>query len=230
MRTKKTAVIAAAAATVIGLVLAPAAGAQGLKQTPFDDGTGSVGLPAGWRLGGAYHGQVQCLGPNGAATVFGFPWTVLRPDSSVAQLPGAATTPVADPRDIAGAIRQILAKKTGGTLRGVRGTRAAGPNGAPAYLLFYEHDQDGKRYAAYGYFAALDYGPGQPVWQLYSSAVVAPKAQFAQMLPTMLRIWKSWRPNGQPPREGSASAIFDKAMEKHRLSYDEIQRQFREQL
>lgn len=76
----------------------------------------------------------------------------------------------------------------------------------------------GKTYAVVGYFAALVY-PGAPLWQLYSSAVLAPKARFVKQLPTLMAVWKSWHPNGHNPAEGSHSAEMDK-----------IQRQFREQL
>ncbi|MBC7805187.1 MAG: hypothetical protein H7145_03455 [Akkermansiaceae bacterium] len=31
-------------------------------------------------------------------------------------------------------------------------------------------------------------GPGQPIWQLYSSSVVAPTVQFAKLAPTMLAL------------------------------------------
>lgn len=201
-----------------------------LKTTPFPDGTGSIGIAPGWRLDSAYNGGVGCVGPNGAVVILKLPYVILRPESGVAQLPGAAQQPIARAGDISGALRAIMAKN-GDVLGRVRGKRIAGPaSGAPAYLLNYEFKHNGQSWTAIGYFATLDYGSSQPMWQLYSSAVAAPTAQFTKTAPAMLAMWKSWRPNGQKPSEGSTSAIFDEILKDRKVSFDEIQRQFREQL
>ena len=203
-----------------------------LKQTNFEDGTGQhwVWLPAGTlkvRIGEPF----PVRGPNGGAMVMKLPWAIIRPESSVAQLPASQQQPMAPAGDLGAGLREVLRKKVGATLIKARGRRLAEVSpGSPAYLLFYEYQQNGTTYTAMGYFAALDYGPDQPFWQLYSSAMVAPKEQFAKLAPTMIQMWKSWRPNGQPPTEGSSSAIFDKVMKDHRASYDQIQKEFREQL
>ncbi|MBC8136960.1 MAG: hypothetical protein H8F28_13840 [Fibrella sp.] len=201
-----------------------------LKTTPFPDGTGSIGLAPGWHIDNAYRGAVGCVGPNGAVVILKLPYVILRPESGVAQLPGAAQQPIARAGDIVGALRALLAKN-GGVLGKVRGKRLASlDSGAPAYLLHYEFKQNGKAWTAIGYFATLDYGPDQPMWQLYSSAVAAPTAQFAKTAPAMLAMWKSWRPNGNKPGEGSSSAVFDEILKDRKASYEEIQKKFREQL
>jgi hypothetical protein len=201
-----------------------------LTQTNFPDGTGSIGLAPGWHLEGAYRGGVHAKGPNETNVVMKLPWVIMRPESSVAQLPASAQQPMARAGDIPGALREVLKKKSGGTLKSLRGRKLGGGGGIPAYLLFYEYTYNGRLYSAMGYFAVLDYGSDQPFWQLYSSAVVAPKTEFAKAFPTMMAIWKSWRPNGEEPKEGSASQIFDKALAQHKASYERIQQEFREQL
>lgn len=213
---------------VLGAALpgaAPPAAAQTLRQTPFDDGTGSIGLAPGWRIDSAYRGSVTCVGPGGAAVILGVPWAVFRPDTSLA---GAHQQPRAYPGDILGALREVLAKRGGAALRSVSGNQVPGAfPGVPAYYLLYEFEQNGRVMTGMGYFTTLDYGPSSPAWQLYSSAVVAPREQFPQVLQTMLRMWRAWRPNGREPREGSSSALFDSLMRERQLSHERISREFR---
>ena len=198
--------------------------AQTLKQTAFSDGTGSIGLAPGWRIDGANKGSVQCLGPNGAAVILKVPWVILRPESSLNDLSSAENSPVAPAGDVPAALREIMKKKVGATLKNMRMRRAASaPGGPPAYVILYEFSQNGKALTGLGYFAALDYGSSQPFWQLYSSAIVAPTKTFAQAAPTMVKMWRSWKPNGLPPKEGSTSAIFDKIVSDRQLSYQKIQ-------
>lgn len=196
-----------------------------LKQTEFEDGTGSIGLAPGWKINGVYKGAVQCDGPNGSAVVLKLPWAIMVPGALPGLDPG--NTPVAQPGDMLTALREVLQKRVGATLKSVRSTRTTDVStGVPAYYLLYEYTQNGKKMTGMGYFAPLTYGYGQPSWQLYSSAVVAPTAEFPKQVRTMLQIWRSWRPNGQPPREGSSSAIFDRILKEKQNHYDQIQKDF----
>ncbi|MBC8140919.1 MAG: hypothetical protein H7Y38_05700, partial [Armatimonadetes bacterium] len=225
---RKTVAFAALCVTVCAASPAFAQGVK-LKTTPFPDGTGSIGIAPGWHLESAYNGGVGCSEPGGAVVILKLPYTILRPESSVAQLPASATAPMAQAGDLIGALRSVL-EKTNGKLGTVRGRKLGNlPSGAPTYLLHYQFKQNGRDYTAIGYFAPLDYGADQPMWQLYSSAVAAPTPQFTKQLPAMLAMWKSWRPNGKKPREGSASAVFDEILKNRKASYDEIQKKFREQ-
>ena len=223
--------ISVVATLAAALMVAPVYAQNGkLKTTAFPDGTGSIGLAPGWHIDNAYRGAVACAGPNGAVVILKMPYVILRPESSVAQLPGAAQQPIARAGDIVGALRAIMVKN-GGVLGKVRGKRLQSlDSGAPAYLLHYEFKQGGKQWTAIGYFATLDYGSSQPMWQLYSSAVAAPTTQFTKTAPAMLAMWKSWRPNGNKPSEGSTSAVFDDILKDRKASYEEIQKKFREQL
>jgi hypothetical protein len=219
-------------ATTVAIVCAVPCFAQkvNLKQTQFEDGTGSIGLAPGWQLTGAYRGSPQCQGPDGSVVILGVPWAMIRPDSSLTSLPAAAQSPIAQPNDLVGALREVLAKKAQATLKSVRMRPAPSANpGAPAAYFLYEYVQNGRTYVALGYFTALDYGPGNP-WQLYSSAVTAPKEKFTKMLPTMMAMWKSWRPNGQAPLAGSESAKIDEIIKDRSERMDEIQKQFRKLL
>lgn len=220
----RSAILAAVAATTLA---APQKG--GLKQTGFPDGTGSIGLPAGWDIESANRGQVQVGNGKGELVILGMPWAVLRPDA----LPGLDTSRSAQarPGDLFAALREVLAKNTGSRLLSVRGRPAPqAQQGAPAAFLLYEFESGGQTFTGLGYFATLDYGPSSPSWQLYSSAVIAPKARFTKSLPTMMAIWRSWRANGADPLRGSQSAELDEILRGRRESYEKIQAAFRAKL
>jgi hypothetical protein len=182
-----------------------------LKTTELEDGTGTIGLPAGWRIDGSYRGAVGCKGPGGSSVVMGFPWVIQRPDhpnnNMEIQVPG----PRARVGDLAGALREVLANNKA-RLTSLRSRPAPeGLPGVPARFFLYEYQRDGNTTMGMGYFTAVG-DPSDtvlPYWQLYSSAVLAPKERFLQDLPTMMAIWNSWRPNGKKPREGSNGAMID---------------------
>jgi hypothetical protein len=233
MRARRTAVIASLFLGVgVFSVVSPAAAQKiALKQKAFEDGTGSIGVAPGWQYGSAYRGSVQVRKADGSTVVLGMPWVLLRPDSSVATLPAAAQQAQAMPGDIGTALRQILAKNGGATLKSVRSRPApAAVAGTRAVYLLYDFVANGKTYTALGYFTPLIYGGDSPSWQLYSSAVIAPRAVFLKQLPTMMAMWRSWRPNGQAPRKGSESATIDDLLKNRRESFERIQEAFRETL
>lgn len=64
-----------------------------------------------------------------------------------------------------------------------------------------------------GYFSAImDSDQTLTYWQLYSSAVVAPKEAFVKEFSTLMAVWSSYHPNGKKPREGSEAAMIDAAI------------------
>ena len=201
--------------------------AQTLQRAQFEDGTGSIGLPPGWRITNVYRGTVSCAGPNGSAVILGHPWGIQIP-GTLTELPTYGQYPLAQTGDITTALREVLLKNARANLRSVSGKPAPQAiRGVPAYYLLYEFEQNGRMMTGLGYFTTLSYGNSTPGWELYSSAVVAPRDQFPQMLPTMMQMWGSWRPNGQEPREGSSSALFDSLQRERQLSHERISREFR---
>lgn len=226
MRTFFTIASMVALGMVLLLVSASPAVAQ-LRQTPLPDGTGSIGLPPGWKFTSYYRGRVTCVGPNGEAVSFGIPFFIQTPGRNT-ELPTYGKFPLAQPGDILTALRELLRKYYGATLRSVSGSAAPQAiRGVPAAYLLYEFEQNGRVFTGLGYFTTLYYGPNSPGWELYGSAVVALSDQFPQMLPTMLQMWGTWRPNGQEPREGSSSALFDRLKRERQLSHERISQEFR---
>ncbi len=226
---RKTVAFVVACVAVFAVLPAFAQGVK-LKPTPFPDGTGSIGVAPGWSFDSASKGGVTCTGKDGAIMILQLPYTILRPESSVAQLPGSERVAMASSGDIVGALRSVMSK-IGATLGQVRGRKLGNlPTGAPTYLLLYQCRYGNKDFTGIGYFASLEYGYDQPSWSLYSSSAVTPTAQFTKQLPLILAMWKSWRPSGNKPAEGSAGAVFDEILKKKNASFEEIQKQFREQL
>ena len=72
----RTMIGAAAAVAALGMASTAPAAAQNLRRVEFEDGTGSIGLAAGWTITGVYRGSVSCSGPNGAdpRTTEGWAW------------------------------------------------------------------------------------------------------------------------------------------------------------
>ena len=223
--------VALSALASVAVALPLAGGQAKLRPTPFPDGTGSIGLPEGWSLQGAYRGQVGAENGAGETVILGLPWTILKPGGSLGGYDAAAGVPTAAPGDIARAIGEVLAKKSGARLLSLRSR--PGPvavAGAPALYCLYEMEQGGTTLTALGYFTALDPGPTSPSWSLYSSAVIAPKARFVKSLPTLMAIWRSWKPNGADPLRGSQSAKLDEVLQGRKDSYQKIQDAFRKEL
>ena len=201
-----------------------------LKTTEFPDGTGTIGIPDGWRLDGAYRGTCGCKSDNGAGLIMGMGTPILRPDNPVAQMP---ETPMNIPRakvgDLSGAIRSIL-EKGGARVKSLRSRPApAASPGVPALYYLYEYQKpDGKLISSLGYFTTLGYPDSSPYWQLYNSYVYAPSATFMRDLPTMMAIWNTWRPNGAKPKAGSESAMLDAVLADNAKRYDETMKNQRE--
>ena len=62
---------ASSSSSSMGTQVKASAPAEKLTQTQFPDGSGSVGLPAGWKITGARQGDVTATGPHGETLRFG---------------------------------------------------------------------------------------------------------------------------------------------------------------
>jgi len=214
---------------LIVLLVFGTASAQ-LTQARLSDGTGTIGLAPGFQMGEAYRGSVSAVHPNGSTISLGIPYVVVSPDSSLLSLPSAQQSPIAYPGDLGTALREVLAKRFQARLVSLISRPAPQAiAGVPAYYAMYDFVQNGVMYAGIGYFTTLSYGPNDP-WQMYSSVIVAPRANFAQMYPALMAMWRSWRPNGQEPLAGSQSAKIEAILKDSRQSYEKMQEAFRKNL
>ena len=212
-----------ALAALLGVLCPPTAHAQHLRQTSFADGTGSVGLPAGWKIVEGYHGTVFCTKQTDMCVRFGMPWVVDHPGR---QMPAPYKIPIAPVGDLPGAVRAVLG--TGGSRLISLRSRPAPPSfpGVPASYFLYRFVQGGSEYTALGYFTTINPGGDSPYWSLYSSAVIARTPLFVKSLPTLMAMWRSWRPNGQTPRAGSQSAVIDEEIKHSKDSFAKFSEKF----
>lgn len=198
-----------------------------LKTTEFPDGTGTIGLPPGWIIDGSYRGACGCKGPNRAAVLMGMGWMVMTPGNELDAFTGKKSA-VAPLGDLPRALREVLAAN-GSRLITLRSRRApSAMPGVPAVNFLYDYDSKGMIFSALGYYSMIGDDPSQSYWQLYSSAVAAPKERFIQELPTLTAIYASWKPNGQKPKAGSNGAMIDAVIEANRKMNDENMKSQRE--
>jgi hypothetical protein len=225
--TTRTALSTALALTIAtGLALAapqdrtkpkqkPAAAAPRVSLTTkeFPDGTGTIGLPAGWSIEGSYRGTVGCNGPSSQKAIMGMAFIIGRPDHPNNNLGIPYNGPMGRDGDLVGALRAVL-EKNGTRLISLRSRPAPSPSpGIPAAYFLYEMESNGKRTTALGYFSAIiDQTQTLGYWELYSSAVMAPKETFVKEFPTLMAIFDSYRPNGKKPKQGSDGAMMDEAI------------------
>jgi hypothetical protein len=180
-----------------------------LTRTMFPDGSGAMGLPAGWKIGSSWKGIVDATGPNGQLIIFGYYQQVMvsyfgqRP-----QIPGFLTGPYRAP---AAALAAYVDSYTGfalsrgqGKMRIIEQVPVQGAGGQSAYIS-YDVELQGR--VARG-LALISTAPiDQTTWVYYMSSVATPRERFAQDFPTMWEMWKSWTVNPAVFRERMDSAI-----------------------
>ena len=187
-----------------------------LTTKEFPDGTGTIGLPADWKIDGSYRGTVFCDGPSREKAIMGMAFVIGRPNHPANNQGIPYNGPMGRDGDLIGALKAVLAKN-GTKLISLRTREAPSPApGTPATYFLYEMESKGVRSIALGYFSAImDNDQTLPYWQLYSSAVMAPKETFMKEFPTLMAVWDSYRPNGKKPREGSDGAMIDAAISEN---------------
>lgn len=213
-----------------------------LKTTEFPDGTGTIGLPPGWRIQESYRGAVVCLNPDASQVTMGLGQVIGRPNHPANNMGIPTQIPMARDGDLEGGIRAILAKG-GGRVTSMRSRPGPpGGNGTPGVYYLYEFEKPGKRISALGYFAAItEADQTLPYWQLFTCAVLARKEYFMRDLPAMMAMWGSWRPNGAKPKPGSDGAMIDaviadnyrrraQTLKEQQEAFDRMNAKFRETL
>jgi hypothetical protein len=207
------------------MICPPPANAQHLKQTDFPDGTGSIGLPAGWKIVEGYHGTVTCTRGTDMTVRFGMPWVINFPNTMITRM-SPANLVIAPLGDLPDAVRGILTR-SGAPLVSMRTRSApAALPGVPAYYLLYQFVVNGQSYTALGYFTTINPGGDSPYWNMYCSAVIAKTPIFMKSLPTMMAMWNSWRPNGHKPTAGSESAVIDETIKNSKDSFAKLNDKF----
>lgn len=211
---------------------------QPLQQTGLPDGSGSIGLPMGWRITSAHKGMVDAVGPDGSMLALGIHGTALTPEgiSQTQQLwssvgnpgsygAGLLVIPFSDPvttfttfwQEWPNSMAQILGKQQPSqrVLRTIEHAPIAWPGGQAA-MLDVEWELGGANPRVYRSITLFGMQPGYAgMWTYYFSTVSSPTELFQQNIPTLKRIWGSWR---------VASSVYQERIEKSFADLKEVGR------
>ena len=164
-------------------------------------------MPANWIITGSFKGVVDVKGPAGElVSLGGYQMGYVNP------LPGTpANMMTGPPRPPAQALGLFLDVSFGRALsRGqasyqiIEHAPVPYQGGQSAYILF-KYNTQGKSQQG---LALVTVAPvDNTSWLFYSSIVSAPAEQFAQELPTLWAIWKSWSVNPAVFRERMDAAV-----------------------
>lgn len=166
-----------------------------LQQVQIPDGSGTVGLPPGWRIRNAYNGAVDIDGPNGV--YLGLAGRTLYTTPQYAQMfPDMFYVSSVDPGQ---AIMEITQQTNA---RGVKmQTQILGldpvpsQNGAQAAFMRVRQQTQQGTLDIFGYYSLAQTDVSQVVG--YYTLFQGPPGVFDQMLPEALAIWGSWSANPQ---------------------------------
>jgi hypothetical protein len=191
----------------------PGAAHLPLRQFNFPDGTGSIGLPEGWRTKSQSEmGGIVVQGPGDQSMRLGVPATVVTPNSQMARMqrqfrgpraPAMLVAPFSTPLEVF----EILTPQF---------SRASVSQGGPSFAIdnpvllgTYEARQPGGRAAQLGVgvterqrhyksFVQIEIDPMPPdSFMMVQTIYRAPDATFDRDVPVMVEIANSVRENGQ---------------------------------
>ena len=195
--------------------------AEPLQFAPFPDGTGSVGLPAGWRIVEAAHGGAIARGPRNEQVVLSRTFDAVDPRYPAAQqmlrtmgMPGSivAIQYVMDPtQSYLSAVKQMAQKQhrepPAINITGVE--QQKGPDGFPFAVLNGDvdlHDGLGVRD-----ITVHEYVMGKPDqqgnWGLVVFAFIVPRGEMPKYQATMKAIRYSFRQNGKAMQGQDQAAL-----------------------
>jgi hypothetical protein len=196
---------------------------QPLRQTPFPDNSGSIGLPVGWRITGAHAGVVDTSGPNGELVNIGTAfYPIYDPRSPQVQarlryntgqpilLCSYGSDPVSAFTCVIGQSRQN--KHLPPASIHITSTQQIprNPNEAQAVLVIADLDvHDGKGLSTASLRIGISPERAGGVWSMGLSEASAPKQMADAEWATLKAIYASYRINGQVIGKETQQTIAD---------------------
>ena len=171
-----------------------------LKTTTFPDGTGSIGLAAGWKLDSQARDSIIVSGPDGASLRLGQYSSTIQPAAVQFGAENSFTViqSLSDPVAVTAAYVDQASRRAGRPMRlRVLEAKAIPSNGGMSAVALHYRIEGAELQEGFGLFAAGPVGGGMGM--AYSSFAVAPPAGFKRHLPTMLAIWRSRGVNAGHP-------------------------------
>jgi hypothetical protein len=189
----------------------PATNVPPLQQTPFPDGSGSIGLPAGWQITSAGKGVVNAVGPNSESIHFGLYFPILDPRNPQNQmslrsgrpLPGMYTAYPSGGDLVQAflAVVQQVHQKQHAAMPTINITSSkkmpTSPTETDSVLLTADIDShDGKGLMAWSLLVSALRPITGGTWAITVNQGSLPKRLADQEWPTITAIANSWRLNG----------------------------------
>jgi len=186
-----------------------------LHRVSLPDGSGTVGLPDGWRITGANKGMMDAVGPDGCVVSLGIYVPIQVPGGM--NIPGSENllwAPYGPPAEaiftVGREMQRVYGRSVSQKLRIIEQHPTPSPlvQGKAAFLHFtFMNEFNGRLSPCRGlaWVATAPTGPAQ--WMYYFSQVLAPDAAFARHLPAMLEIWKSWKVSDKVYQERLNNAL-----------------------
>ena len=236
-----------APAAALGRLAAAAVPIGNMKwaETRIPDGSGTLSLPEHWKFISAGNGALDVAGPDGQTISLGIAYTIFTPQAEAAfhqqraqlGLPpapsGFLVAPFSDPAE---AVKTLLPQFSKMSEAGrqpsyrllsiIETTPLEDRLGRTAYVHLLVEIRRGEatlRQEGLALIKCMPMAGGR--WQYYFSQVTAPEALFQRDLPTMARIWQSWKldPNSVRERMNQALAVMAQTrdMLKHSAEYQD---------
>jgi hypothetical protein len=176
-----------------------------LHRVSIPDGSGTLALPAGWRITDYGQGLATAMGPQGAVS-FGFHVPMLTPAgaryyASMGMRPAIAIARSGDPGQVAVDMGRLSGARNVRLLKEIKV-----PGVGPTAFVMTKFEMPGiGKCGCMGYIDLIPGGDGQRI-EYYASTVAAPAARFARTLPLLLQIWQSWKTDDSVFRQRLAQA------------------------
>lgn len=169
-----------------GAGAAPASGQW--QRVNFPDGSGSVEVPAGWRVT-ASRGIADIAGPNGEIAVLGFSAPVVP-----MQVPGHIGGPYQGPANAFAMVADVYSRRSGyprvSQFTAVQPTAPLTQNAQAAFVSANMVSSQGRNYKGFALVNTALLSGGY--WQYYHTALLAPAESWQASLPTLIKIWQRW--------------------------------------
>jgi hypothetical protein len=167
---------------------------QNWQRESAGDHTAAASVPTGWQVTGCVNGALDIVGPNKQVVELGLAYPIFS-----SPMPGSKPGSVAPYMNPTQAMMFLESGFNYDTMRSgppdkfgrlIETTPAPNPNGQGMYALQEVDNNQGHRKVL---ALVLTSQVGGNEWLLYTSYVAADANTFAQDLPTMLKIWGSWK-------------------------------------
>ena len=202
-----------------------------LKQTPFPDNSGSVGLPSGWTITQSWSGQAEVHGTRGERITLGRSWFCVNQRIGT-PLPGS---PVAVPigTDLPAAYQACLvadSRKSGHPVPSVSGVRIFQGNDGMAFtgIRCQGDHHDGRGVS--DWYVQLYRLPGGNTWDLVAFEFSIPGGRIEMELPTLRAMRASFQINNNVVAQESQAGLarqlqwFNGQQAAHQSQVDAFQR------